>query len=327
MDSLSRVLLLHGIMSVAWDMQRRDQTALGLDPVGDGTDQSWKKIITFAYDTWQSHFDAHCAGVIARLQDKTNSNMRNYQSSIPDADRETCHQMSVFASCYTALARCAQALLNMEFLDVQIYAGARHILGRPVQQRDYVRSAEVVKRWAATMPSTASPMERMVLSSGRSSQGVQLQRPPQCATVAATHAAHILHEHLDHLTEQDAMSLFHVPWCLYLLTLTLWAFHHARPVEPPAGGITGGDWGSFGSDGDDEMIWDPRGEMRALVSEMMDQKNQTNSRVSRRRTNGLVWIMAETLTKVRWGIIHAGVSVLKGLVPQRLINQYDDPIE
>lgn len=29
LNALSRALLLHGLMSIAWDMQRRDQTSLG----------------------------------------------------------------------------------------------------------------------------------------------------------------------------------------------------------------------------------------------------------------------------------------------------------
>lgn len=32
LNALSRVLMLHGIMSVAWDLNRRDQTSLGKDP-------------------------------------------------------------------------------------------------------------------------------------------------------------------------------------------------------------------------------------------------------------------------------------------------------
>ena len=30
LNALSRVLILHGLMSVAWDMNRRDQTSLGM---------------------------------------------------------------------------------------------------------------------------------------------------------------------------------------------------------------------------------------------------------------------------------------------------------
>lgn len=32
LNSLSRVLMLHGLMSVAWDLNRRDQTSLGKHP-------------------------------------------------------------------------------------------------------------------------------------------------------------------------------------------------------------------------------------------------------------------------------------------------------
>lgn len=66
LSGLSRVLLLHGLMSIAWDMQRRDQTALSV--ISDsGHGANWRKTIGKAYDAWKSDFDSYMLAIIGRL--------------------------------------------------------------------------------------------------------------------------------------------------------------------------------------------------------------------------------------------------------------------
>ncbi|KAI0096251.1 fungal-specific transcription factor domain-containing protein [Nemania sp. FL0031] len=288
LSGLSRVLLLHGLMSVAWDMQRREQTSLGVVSDPNSAD-NWRNSLSAAYDTWKLDFDAHFES--AHYQNRGRSEAVNND----EADLRS------FRTAYNVVYHAATALLNMDFLDIQIYAGSRHILGRPVQQKDYVRSSQVVKRWAVTAcPGTSNPY----LSS------------PTCASIATWHAARLLSEAYEILPKSKAMGLFHVPWCLYLATLTCWAVHHARPSR------------NFGDDAymdPDEIVWDPEGDMRVFISNMAnDGPRNTIQSNWQRGTTALAWVMAETLTKTRWGIIHAGAMVLRGLVPQRLINQYEE---
>lgn len=303
LNALGLVLVLHGIMSIAWDMQRRDQTSLGVNSI-IGT-MSWRGRLSKAYDRWKVDFDLYCEDAAAV------------------GNPHTTAEWKAFAAAYRAVYHAAQALLHMDFLDLQIYAGARHILGRPVQQQDYVRSSRIVKRWAT--------------------------RDRERAAVSAWHAANMLYE-LVAVKERDQHSprgngqtsvcthsnLFHVPWCLYLATLTVWAFHHARPSqlnrEVPGrshleiGEISSGDE----EDSSDEIVWDAQEEMCSLVKGMAignnahDSIQETVFSQGRKGTLGLVWVVADLLSKVRWGIIHAGVSVLRGLVPTRLINQYEN---
>lgn len=313
LSGLSRVLLLHGLMSIAWDMQRRDQTALGV--VSDGSPSgNWRTIISSAYDTWKSDFDGYTLGIIGRL---------------PRSSEDESHRSEhiAFATAYNALYHSAQALLHMEFLDIQIYAGARSILGRPVQPKDYRRSARNVRLWAsprrAVQDAVPSQLARDALAKPVE-QGTTWGK--DAAGTAACHAGRMLRDATKILTGSDAMGLFHVPWCLYLATLTCWAFHHASPSRGRNVSCSE-DFENESSDESDEMVWDPRGEMDALVASMSetDQLGNASGASQRRQTAGLVWTMAEILTKVRWEIVQTGVLVLRGLVPQRLINQYDDP--
>jgi hypothetical protein len=303
LNALSRILLLHGLMSIAWDMQRRDETALGVVNFAGG--DNWRNRIGDAYDLWKADFDAYCAGVAIkqRQQRQTANDM--------DVDSDAIHrEFATFSTAYNAVYHAAHILLSSSFLDIQIYAGARHILGRPVSRNDYIRSERVVKRWAAGPDVTESTSK--IGSQGLIRNGTR-SATSEAAAKAAYHAACLLHEASLNLDEFDSMGLFHVPWCLYLATLTMWAFQHTRPSR----------WGGNEED-ESEMVWDARKEMDGLLSSMSGSKSW-NLRVTegRRSTGGLVWVMAETLGKVRWGVIHSGVLVLKALIPLRLINQYE----
>lgn len=294
LDALGQVLVLHGLMSIAWDMQRRDQTSLGV--VSTTGPATWKDLLSKAYDRWKADFDSYChdAALVSAEPGDTSSS-----------------EWSAFSAAYRAVYHAAQALLHMDFLDVQIYAGARHILGRPVQQQDYVRSSRVVKRWASSSRERAATaawhgagMLRDLMTGDGGAESAGSNKPIMESP---------------HLT-----SLFHVPWCLYLATLSCWAFHHAKSTR--RGRLE--DERHFhddddDSDGSDEIVWDSKKEMDDLVAAMGGPMRDVMASQGRRRTNGLVWVVADALSKVRWGIVHAGVVVLRGLVPMRLINQYE----
>lgn len=348
LNAFSLVLVLHGIMSIAWDMQRRDQTSLGVinsifSPSGGNNSgrpatSSWRYLLSDAYDRWKLDFDTYCT--------YASSSSPSPSSSGPGAAAAAAREWLVFGAAYRSVYHAAQALLHIDFLDIQIYAGARHILGRPVQQQDYIRSSRVVKKWASSSSSAvaawhAARMLYDIVTANKKNRFSQLggeesSSPPpssSSSSAAAAAAAEL----------QDAViqtNLFHVPWCLYLATLTCWAFHHARPGRGRAGRWSSrgdrhreeeGSYGGDESDTSDEMVWDPRKEMEALVRNMAGNTCGNAARAvqnvlagqDRRGTNGLVWVVADLLSKVRWGIVHAGVVVLRGLVPNRLINQYE----
>ncbi|KAF2836187.1 hypothetical protein M501DRAFT_996898 [Patellaria atrata CBS 101060] len=277
LNALSRLLLLHGLMSISWDMKRRDQTSLGLvatDPhVGD-----WKHRLATSYDAWKSDFDSFCKEHSSHLNSSTSTDLKR--------------EFACYATAYNAIYHAAHIILNAEFLDLQIYAGARHILGRPVGRPDYARSQRVVKKWVADAPKSAAK--------------------------SAWHGAHILRDGITNLDDFDAMGLFHYPWCLYLATITCWAFHHARPSSSA---VLEDD---RGPEDDDEMVWDARAEMEAVVLEMAEAGPEALARgAGKRRTGGLTAVVAKCLSRVRWAVVHDGMMVLRGLVPGRLICQYD----
>lgn len=250
--------------------------------------QDWKLRIADAYDSWKADFDAYTT--VKRTQ-ILRSNSAKRQRPLDDKEFAT------YTTTTCALYHAAHVILFSDFLDLQIYAGARQLLGRPVGRTDYVRSQRVVKRWTNE------------------------QAPTSCK--AAWHAAMIIRDAATALEDFDAGNVFIHPWCLYLATITVWSFHHARPSVA----ASQQHQGSYSEhEEDDEIIWDARADMEALIGGMTSNSAADKMMalpVARKETitAGLTAIISKRLSKVRWAIVHEGMLVLRGLVPGRLINQ------
>jgi len=110
-------LILVGLMSVMWDMRRRDETSLGFSSLSS----PWQDRLTTAYDSWHASF----CGLFC------------------DADPR-------FVVCTLGMYHSAHVALVTPLLDLQIYAGAHKILGKLVQKADYERSRRSIKAWVKT---------------------------------------------------------------------------------------------------------------------------------------------------------------------------------
>lgn len=150
LDSLSRTIILHALMSISWDMNRRDQTSLGvIGGGGDAGDGTWQNRISQSYNVWKQDLDSFLTTTTRTTRRRRR---RRKDHLLPDADDddndydddddvECCmmkHQQQQqqqyasyqnFAIAYNSLYHAAQITLLAEILDLQIYAGARHILG------------------------------------------------------------------------------------------------------------------------------------------------------------------------------------------------------
>lgn len=289
LNNLSRSLLLHGLMSVAWDMQRRDQTSLG-DPISANPLGNWQTRLATSYKAWHADYEVFCS---------------TYTSRLPSQDHFLAQEFQVMRSATLSLYHSAHILLRTPFLDLQIYAGARHILGRPVARADYARSQRIVKKWVTENLEEAGK--------------------------AVWHAAALVNQGIDVLDSEldiGAGRLWHHPWAVYLGTLVIWGVWYARPISPATGGK--GETAPFSfHDDEDEIIWDPACEMKGLLGtiskaepEMLLQvgyKDGISGAVGKRGTNGLAACVSRCLSKVRWAVVHDGMMVLRGLVQWRLV--------
>jgi hypothetical protein len=282
LNALSRLLILHGLMSVFWDMKRRDQTSLGEydddfysrftesltgdDAGAAGPNAEWKPRLGHAYDAWKTDFDTYCMNMTMHLKES------------PTVKGE----FTRFSTSTLAIYHAAHIVLHVEILDLQIYAGARHIIGRPVSSHDHERSQWIIRNQNITNENTA-----------------------------AWHAAQLLRDGIMNLEGWDVDQQFHYPWCLYLATLTCWAFHNVKTGDVAFSG--GG-----GRTADDESG------MNALISSMTAVGPDGLGRLAgRQSTSGLINVVAKHLSNIRWAVVYEGMKVLRGLEPDKAKSGYD----
>ena len=294
LNSFSRLLALHGLMSIQWDMKRRDQTSLGQMLAGSSERESWQHRLARSYDAWKADFDTYCMNVTLTL------------SNIPSRRAA----FTRFSTATIAIYHAAHITLNVEILDLQIYAGARHIIGRPVTPADYERSRRLIKDWAKPE------------SDGSSSNAVW-------------HAACLLRDGIMNLEIWDVNDAFHYPWCLYLSTLTCWAFHFANVMDtnPLSSSSSSSlhrhfptttsretpstDTNPKPSSSSSEAINDAcaKAEMTSLVSNMASVRPENLWRViAKHSSKGLIAVIAKHLGNVRWAVVHEGMKVLRRLL-------------
>lgn len=199
-----------------------------------------------------------------------------------------------FSTATIAIYHAAYITLNVEILDLQIYASARHIVGRPVFPEDFNRSRRVLKEWAKPN------------GDGR-------------AAKAVWHAAQLLKDGIMKLENWDVDSAFHYPWCLYLASLTCWAFHFANVLDTSATSVERScqqvNIVSTPKVGEGERdLKESKAEMIALVSHLATAVPSVLWGIlDKKSTSGLMIVMAAHLGNIRWSVVHEAMKVLKGL--------------
>jgi hypothetical protein len=298
LNVLSRVLILHGLMSLSWDFRRRDQTALKnvttTPAVASSSSSSsrWQSKISACYTRWKVDFDRYTKEVLASLP--------------PTASAQRFLRFTV---AHSAVYHTAQILLEVEIADLQIHAGARHILGRPVSELDRRRSRSRLDEFFYTRDAGGSVAR------------------------ATWHAARLVRDGIRKLDNWNVDDMIHFPWCLYLATLTCWALYTTTVTTTAAVSSTAdngfrpleSDMALEESDNEDSE-WDSRTEMSALISALsrLDPlKNDTFRKdiravAGKYPPHGLLTCMVKHLGTVRWAVVREGMNVLKDLQRREL---------
>ncbi len=279
LNALSRVLVFHGLMSLSWDFRRRDQTALNRNTTSTGV--RWQTKVSNCYTKWKEDFDRYTKDVLSSLSTSPTQHAKFQRSSVASS----------------AVYHTAQLILEVETADLQIHAGAKHIIGRPVTDLDRQRSRTRLD-------------EFMTRDEGKS-----IGR-------ATWHAARLLRDGIRKLDNWDVEEMIHFPWCLYLATLTCWTTYSLATENctdelqtslyaPPP------DYDVVDEDGD----WDSRTDMMALISALtrLDPARRTFAKdiwrvAGQSRPHGLLTCMVKHLSTVRWAVVREGMIVLNDLM-------------
>ncbi|CAD6586151.1 MAG: hypothetical protein CYPHOPRED_003430 [Cyphobasidiales sp. Tagirdzhanova-0007] len=124
LSPLARVICLHGLLSVAFDMQWREYFLLGLSTHPDGLVKEWRSTLTSAYNYWKRHFDT------ALTSAPTAIGTQLLRNAIP----------------IYAVAHCSSTVDVVEF---QIFAGAQTALGVPVAPSTIEATRRHIISWSS----------------------------------------------------------------------------------------------------------------------------------------------------------------------------------
>ncbi|KAJ4371998.1 hypothetical protein N0V83_003771 [Neocucurbitaria cava] len=273
-----------------WYLRSFVSCVIDTNPLGN-----WQHRLATSYTTWHTDYTDFCTYYLSRL---------------PSPDHFLAKEFQVSRTATLALYHAAHILLHTPFLDLQIYAGSRHILGRPVARNDYARSQRVVKKWVAENLKEAG-------------------KAVYHAAALVSDGVHILDGELSS-HDVGGGRLWHHPWAVYLGTLVVWGVWYARPIPPPSHSHSSStDYHQLPAhlqhldDDEDEIIWDPAAEMKALLDTILKSsepekllevgyKGGIAGGMGKRGTNGLAAVVSRCLSKVRWAVVHDGMMVLRG---------------
>lgn len=186
---------------------------------------------------------------------------------------------------FLALYHTAHVVANADVRHLQIAAGAKSIFGHIVTPAEQEESTKVVMHWVRLSPRSAGH--------------------------AAWHAAQMVRDGLLNLRNWKANGMFHYPWCLYVSTLTCWAFIHFSR------GQDGSDKHVCQHDIDDKksLQLQSKALMHQTVSNMASSTPENIGKVLNRCCpHGLAVEIAKYLKTVRWTAAFEAMKVLEGLI-------------
>ncbi|EPQ29966.1 uncharacterized protein PFL1_02638 [Pseudozyma flocculosa PF-1] len=168
LDAFPRFVLLHGLMSIAYDLHWKQNILLGAENSAGGVGGSgigignWKDRLSAAYSSLQARMD------IAYIKAEDDSNARLIHRATP------------------SLVSAAQVTLFADTIDIQIYAGLPSVLGRFIDRATFNASRRSVKEWAKTSDGATAVwhavnfLRTSLLGSGTEAFGtIQPWRPSQ----------------------------------------------------------------------------------------------------------------------------------------------------
>ncbi|RDW57337.1 hypothetical protein BP5796_12787 [Coleophoma crateriformis] len=267
---LSFTVSLHGLMSMCNNMTHFDNQGIYFGSAGNNL---------ALWTPWRQQmaqsFESWRAKYDAFLMEAV-PEIQAQQALHNDFQRDT---LALFSLYHTS-----HIVINCEIRHLQAAAGAKEIFGDIVTASDYKESCTWARNWVTS--------------------------PEGSAGRAAWHAAQMLRAGMVNLRDWDVHSVFHYPWCLYIATLTCWAFHHFGAEPLPKQKLC--DHSS--PEAARELQESARSRMNHLVSMMAFATASNMDRtLGKCCTHGLTLQMAKYLRRVRWTVAYEAMKVLEGL--------------
>lgn len=305
-NPFGRMVLMAGLLSVSWHMQQRDlqMSVLGVSRgMGMGTLPSgWREPLTKSFDFWKKDFEdsrAHMQRIALPWQTTT-------QSSASENDSMTIA---------TILWHLAHMAMHVDIRDIQIFAGAKYNLGRPVADTDRERTKNNISSWIRT-------------SGGRTAvwHALQLLRDTLLPSSSNDNDPGTYNARDDHLT--------HRPWTLYWAGLVVfcWGFmadgllrpfpSHLLNQRPTIASITGVTSIASAGQKQNGTAWDDSAVAQAqnlqdaklylqTIGSVKDANELETVKAGRNNVVGLLRTLMFSFQDARWELLREGAERLK----------------
>ena len=219
-NAFGRTILMAGLLSVGWHLHQRDVQVSSLGVAQQlGGKERWRATLTQSFDHWKKDFDTSLDKL--RLQ-----NFGGVYYATGDIEHE-----NIFES-RTVLHHLAHMSMHVDIIDLQIYAGARRLLGRSITRHDAENTRKKVKSWAPTaqardaafyalqfLSKVLLPEERADIQYDDNDDQPPTPNSRTMSVAGSTTGVPVYSARDDHLLNR--------PWVLYIACLVIWSYGHA----------------------------------------------------------------------------------------------------
>ncbi|KAI8919205.1 fungal-specific transcription factor domain-containing protein [Powellomyces hirtus] len=289
LNPFSKLVVLHGLLNVCWDVQWRNQAVAGFieSNAPDPASVRIKELLPRALDTW-----------MARLESRS------------QYDPTSAMHLTVWSS--ASLHYVAFLALTTDLTDLQIYAVMKSNMGHRIQGADRERAAVNMQSWAATNPKGGRVATWHAVKFLRAC--ILKAMPaisPALSSMADTRVSNMVSDSM--LAGNDALisapNAPHHARCVYLALLTKWAYthavgravnrahHHQQPHHLPGNDSTAGAW-----------RWDEAVSYCDLI--LATRLDDLPRVLDRELTIGLLRAFAQGLEESRWEISRESAAIL-----------------
>ncbi|KAK9474287.1 fungal-specific transcription factor domain-containing protein [Dipodascopsis tothii] len=206
-SQFSCLILLHGLLSICWDMQWRGLLDMGI--VSKHRMTEFKSRLAASFDNWKSYFDSQ----LRKSNLPSITSVVTHNAPADGAFMPAGHFMNNFKGnspmlCSNwAMYQLGLIVLHVDTMNLRVNAGSPNVLGRKIRDVDREMCNRQVQAWA------------------RSEDG-------RLATLYSV-------QFMIRMAENERLldAAVHIPWCVYLTTLTIWSYEICQGTNlvPPPG--------------------------------------------------------------------------------------------
>jgi len=294
-NSFGRTILMAGLLSIAWHLHQRDVQISSLGVVQQlGGKERWRATLTQSFDHWKKDFDAS-------LDKLRPQNFGGVYYATEDIEHE-----NIFES-RTVLHHLAHMSMHVDVVDLQIYAGARRLLGRSITRHDAETTRKKIKGWAPTAQARDATfyalkfLSKVLLPEERMDMQFEDDEPPTpnsrtMSVAGSTTGVPVYSARDDHLLNR--------PWVLYYACLVVWSYGYALegPLEQPFR-VPGGQQEAFAS-------------MRSFLRTAGNLRSpaELTAMPNKNGCLGLLLTLQEMFLLCRWELLGEAARLLKNCI-------------